>query len=113
MADKALEPEFNPEVGKLYMFAHGDSPNAFTLDMLREFNGREYLGTYTYWWDICRPLTKQEWITLGAPVSNKSESQLVITEAEAILLERVIPFKNLDPDIEDIIERLLNGAKVA
>ena len=57
---EALEPEFVPEVGKLYMFDNKD---------IALYSGTRddglYCSTVADFYSECRPLTEQEWVDIG------------------------------------------------
>ncbi len=61
IARKALEPEFKPEVGKLYMVLEYDRKEFYAMQLEE--------GMYINESREVRPLTKQEWKDIGAPVS--------------------------------------------
>lgn len=93
IAKKALEPEFVPEVGKLYMFSDEEAFTNPWVGLLQTIHNDKRLRTY----DVnvsqcssqCRPLTKQEWIDIGC---HKFESDLA-KEAMEILIN----FNRLNP----------------
>jgi len=83
IADKALEPEFKPEIGKLYVFSDDDDDCWYgVLKRISIGNVYPYYSNINQLSRCCRPLTKEEWVELGAPVVQPMTPQQLVDSVE-------------------------------
>jgi len=84
IADKALEPEFKPEIGKLYVFSDDDDDDCWygVLKRISIGNVYPYYSNINQLSRCCRPITKEEWVELGAPVPQPMTPQQLVDSVE-------------------------------
>jgi len=131
IAEEALEPEWEPEVGKLYML----KDNASCSDIPYPYKWQESSELMPN--DEIRLPTEQEWMDLGCPVIEVNKTmpipdnvcqyetksgkctkhsyltpQLTITEGEADHVREILDHTQHGGAFKDAIWSLLDGAKV-
>ena len=118
IAKEALKAEFEPVVGKLYMFTKGVRSyyDVFVADVkYDDSTSYFYEGNHSYY-HSCRELTDDEWLALGSTVVEVDKTiplppQLTITEDDADRLRNLaVNYFNHKEIL--LLNRLLDGAKI-